>query len=226
MAFYILILLLTLFILFWLILINPAHKSAAILINSGPIFLIAVGSLLTVFRRGMIGVPMIVLGLSWWRRTRSTQPATSPGGRKSTVRSADLEMELDHDTGEMDGRVLKGHMEGVRLSSLNEEEVLSLYREISSDADSSTLLISYLDRYHPDWREGFDPDSFNGQDGASGFEKMTKQQAYQILGLEPGASQQEIHQAWRQLIKGVHPDGGGSPFLTAKINAARDVLMD
>lgn len=226
MASYILILLLTLFILFWLILINPAQKSAAILVSSGPIFLIAVGSLLTVFRRGMIGVPMIVLGLSWWRRTRSARPVPSSGERKSTVRSADLEMELDHDTGEMDGRVLTGHMAGVRLSSLSEEEVLSLYREISSDADSDALLISYLDRYHPDWRERVDPDSFSGKDGASGFEKMTKQQAYQILGLEPGASQQEIHQAWRQLIKGVHPDGGGSPFLTAKINAARDVLMD
>lgn len=226
MAFYLIVLFLTLFVLFWLILINPAHKSAAILASSGPILLITVGGLLTVFRRGAIGVPMIIIGLSWWRRSRATRPAGSSGGKKSTVRSADLEMELDHDTGEMDGRVLTGRLEGARLSSLSEGELLSLYREIRSDPDSNTLLVSYLDRYYPNWRERVDPDSFSDREGESGFEEMTKQQAYQILGLEPGASQEEIHQAWRRLIKGVHPDGGGSAFLTAKINAARDVLMD
>jgi len=169
---------------------------------------------------------MIVLGISWWRRSRSTRPATYSGGQKSTVRSASLEMELDHDTGEMEGRVLKGRMEGARLSSLNEEELLSLYREIYSDADSAALLVSFLDRYHPNWRERVDPDSFREKAGTSGFDGMTRQEAYQILGLEPGASQQEIHQAWRRLIKGVHPDSGGSAFLTTKINAAKDILTD
>ena len=134
-------------------------------------------------------------------------------------------MELDHDTGEMDGRVLTGRMEGARLSSLNEEEILSLYREIRADADSADLLESFLDRYHPHWRERVDPDSFREKTGASGFDTMTKKEAYQILGLEPGASQREIHEAWRRLIKGVHPDKGGSAFLTAKINAAKDVLL-
>lgn len=226
MTFYIIILFFTLFVLFWLILVSPPQKSAAILTNSGPLTLIAVGSLLTVLRRGMIGVPMIALGFSWWRHNRSRRPATSSGGQKSTVRSASLEMELDHDTGEMDGRVLTGTMEGVRLSSLSEEEVLLLYREICSDADSAALLASYLDRYHPHWRERVNPDSSSEQEGAAGLGQMTKQQAYLILGLEPGASQEDIHQAWRRLIKGVHPDGGGSAFLTAKINAARDALMD
>ena len=169
---------------------------------------------------------MIIVGLSWWRRSRSTRSASAAsGGRKSTVRSVHLEMELDHDTGEMDGKVLTGRLEGVRLSSLDEKELVLLYREISSDQDSGALLASYLDRYHPDWRERADDDSSSKQWAASGFEEMTKEQAYQILGLSPGASKQEIHQAWRRLIKGVHPDGGGSAFLTAKINAARDVLM-
>ena len=68
-------------------------------------------------------------------------------------------------------------------------------------------------------------DSFREQNDASGFDSMTKKEAYQILGLEPGASPEEIHQAWRRLVKAVHPDSGGSAFLTAKINAARDLLM-
>ncbi len=226
MVLYIIFLLFVVVGLFWLILTNPAHKSAAFLTAAGPLILIAIGVLLIIFRRGVIGMPLMVFGLSWWRRSHSTRPASHSEGQKSTVRSANIEMELDHDTGEIDGTVLTGRMKGARLSSLNEEEALSLYREICSDADSATLLVSFLDRYHPDWRERVDPDSFREQDGASGFEGMTRQDAYQILGVEPGASQQEIHEAWRRLIKGVHPDSGGSAFLATKINAARDVLQD
>ena len=226
MGFYIILLLFVGFCLFWLILTSPAHKSAAFLTSAGPLILIAVGGLLTLARRGVIGMPLIFIGLSWWRRKRATRPATYSGGQKSTVRSASLEMELDHDTGEIDGRVLTGRMMGTRLSSLNVEEVLALYQEICSDVDSAALLESFLDRYHPNWRESVDPDSFRKQDSGSGFEGMSRQEAYQILGVEPGASQQEIHQAWRRLIKGVHPDHGGSAFLTAKINAAKDVLLD
>jgi hypothetical protein len=212
--------------LFWLILTSPAHKSVAFLRTAGPLILMAVGGLLTFSRRGVIGMPLILLGLSWWRRNRLTRPETYAGGQKSTVSSANLEMELDHDTGEIDGRVLTGRMKEARLSSLNEEELLSLYQEIFPDADSAALLVSFLDRYHPNWRESVDPDYFRKQDEASGFEGMSRQEACQILGVEPGASQQEILQAWRRLIKGVHPDHGGSAFLTAKINTAKDVLLD
>jgi hypothetical protein len=227
MVLYILFLLVVAIGLFFVILNTPANKSAAFLTNAGPLLLIVVGGLLILTRRGAIGVPLVFIGLSWLRRNRARRPAaTYAGGRKSTVRSVNLEMELDHDTGAMDGRVLTGGMKGARLSELNEEEVLSLYREIYSDKDSAALLESFLDRYHPDWREHVDPGSSWEQHGASGFANMNRQEAYQILGLEPGASQQEIHQAWRRLIKGVHPDSGGSAFLAAKINAARDVLLD
>ncbi len=226
MGLYIILLLFAGSCLFWLILTSPAHKSAALLATAGPLILMAVGGLLTFSRRGVIGVPLIFLGLSWWRRNRSTRPSTYSGGQKSTVRSVNLEMELDHDTGEIDGRVLTGRMEGARLSSLNEEELLSLYQEICSDADSIALLVSFLDRYHPNWGESVDPDSFSKRDSGSGFEGMSRQEACQILGVEPGASQKEIHQAWRRLIKAVHPDHGGSAFLTAKINTAKDVLLD
>lgn len=226
MGFYIILMLFAGIGLFWLILNNPARKSAAFLVGAGPLILIAFGGLLTLFRRGMIGMPLIFIGLSWWRRNRATRPVTSSGERKSTVRSASLEMELDHDTGEIEGTVLTGRMKGARLSSLNEQEVLSLYQEFCSDADSVSLLESFLDRYHPNWRENVDHNSFGKQNSTSGFKGMSREEARQILGVEPGASQQEIHQAWRRLIKGVHPDHGGSAFLTAKINAARDALLD
>jgi hypothetical protein len=225
MVFY-LILLVLVVICLYLLITSPAKQSAAALVGAGPPVLIVAGVLLTLFQRGAIGIPLIIFGFSWWQRNRARRPVDSVGGRKSTVRSASLEMELDHVTGEMDGWVLTGRMRGASLSSLDEEEVLSLYREIQSDADSAALLESFLDRYHPAWRDRVEPDSFGKQEGAAGFAGMTRQEAYQILGLEPGASQEEIHKAWRRLIKGVHPDSGGSEFLAAKINAARDLLLD
>lgn len=211
--------------LFWLILKMPSQKSAVFLINSGPFIVIAVGVLLTFLRRGAIGVPLMLLGISWWRRSRSKRPLNYSSNRKSTVRSTNLEMELDHDTGEMDGWVLTGRQKGVRLSSLSETEILALYQELSADADSTALLESFLDRYHPDWQQRYDHNSSQKSNTTSGFDSMTRNEAFEILGLEPGASPEEIHQAWRRLVKAVHPDSGGSAFLTAKINAARDLLL-
>lgn len=225
MASYVFILLGLCVALFYVILTQPAHRSAALLVNGGPVLLIVAGVLLTLFRRGVIGVPLIFIGVTWWRRTRGLRPIQSPGGRKSTVRSSTLEMELDHDTGELDGRVLTGSMQGARLSSLKEEELLSLYREIHSDSESAALLESYLERYHHGWQDRAES-SYSSGNGNHSFAEMTKKEAYQVLGVQPGASRQEILEAWRRLIKRVHPDGGGSAFLTAKINAAKDVLLD
>ncbi len=201
---------------------------AALLIKSVPIGLMTAGGLLTILRRGVIGIPLFIFGLSLWRRSRAMRPPSSSNGRKSTVRSVYLEMELDHDTGEMDGKVLRGRLEGIKLSSLERSELLSLYHDIADDGDSVALLESFLDRYHADWRDSHEQKSSGSTSGSgntSGFESMSREEAYQILGLEPGASEEEIHKAWRHLVKAVHPDSGGSAFLTAKINAARDLLL-
>lgn len=225
MTLYLIIFLFLVVGIFWLILTNPAQKSAAIVARGGPFVLIAAGALLTLLQRGVIGVPLIIIGISWFRRSRPMRSAGSAGGRSSTVRSANLEMELDHDTGEMDGTILTGPHEGSRLSSLSEDELLAFYAEVCTDPDSAALLESYLDRCHPGWQERVNQDEFNRGSSASGGEPMTREEAYQILGLEPGASREDIHQAYRRLIKGVHPDSGGSAFLTAKINAAKDLLL-
>jgi hypothetical protein len=211
--------------LFWLMTM-PARQRLAVLSTAGPVLVILAGGVLTLLRRGFIGIPLIFIGVSWWRRNRSKRPIRSAEGQKSTVRSAHIEMELDHDSGDMDGTLLTGRLQGVRLSSLSGEEVMSLHSDFRSDPDSISLLESFLDRYHPDWRDRVASDASGNQSDPSGFDHMTRQEAYQILGLEPNATQDEIHQAWRRLIKGVHPDSGGSAFLAGKINAARDILLD
>jgi len=225
MALYLIIFLTVLVLFFWLILTNPAQKSAALLTRGGPFILIVVGALLTLLQRGVIGLPLLILGVSWWRRGRPIQPSGYSGGRKSTVRSTHLEMELDHDSGDMDGTILTGAQQGVQLSSMSEEELIAFYTDVCSDPDSASLLESYLDRYHAGWQERANQDDFNRGSTASGTENMTREEAYQILGLEPGASRDDIHHAYRRLIKGVHPDSGGSAFLSAKINAAKDLLL-
>ncbi|BDD86211.1 J domain-containing protein [Desulfofustis limnaeus] len=211
-----------------LLLRTPAEKSAALITGNWPLLMVAIGVLLTLLGRGGIGVPLSLLALSWWQRKRYVGRATGGRGRgqKSKVRTTVLEMELDHDTGAMDGWVLAGMFEGARLSRLDREDLLKLYRENASDGESIALLEAYLDRCFNDWREQAGTREGSGPDDATGSAPMTRDEAYQILGLEPGASEEEIHQAWRRLMKKVHPDSGGSAFLAAKINAARETLLD
>ena len=225
MTVYIFVLIAFLAILIYLILTQPAQKSAALLMRGGPFLLIVIGVLLTALGRGVIGLPLIFIGVTWLRRTRGLGPIKPTGGRKSTVRSAHLEMELDHDTGELDGEILTGQMKGAKLSELSKEELLSLYQQIRSDSESAALLESFLDRYHPGWQTGAQSSTSAWEESTSAGQ-MSKQEAYQILGVTPEASREEIYDAWRRLIKRVHPDSGGSAFLAAKINAAKSVLLD
>jgi DnaJ family protein C protein 19 len=55
---------------------------------------------------------------------------------------------------------------------------------------------------------------------------MTMEEAWQVLGLQPGADADAIRAAHRRLMRGAHPDGGGSDWLAARVNQARDLLLD
>jgi len=211
----------------WLFVSTPAAQIATLLSKTGPIALAGIGGFLTLIGRGGIGIPIAALGLAWWRRTRSMGSLSSgANGQKSTVRSAALEMELDHDSGDMNGRVLLGEFEGQWLSDLSNEDLLSIYETIKSDSESVALLEAYLDRRLSDWREHADAHHGDGEGFSPGSGSMTKEEAYQVLGLEPGATKAEIRKAWRNLMKSMHPDSGGSEFLAAKINAAKDILLN
>ena len=84
--------------------------------------------------------------------------------------------------------------------------------------------MAYLDRREPRWREYAQGDAAAGRAAASAG-KMSEQEAYQILGLKPGASAEAITSAHRTLMKKFHPDQGGTTYLAARINEAKETLL-
>ena len=144
-------------------------------------------------------------------------------GQKSRVRTRMLAMELDHDSGAMDGEVLEGEFKGRRLSELSRESLLALLRACRRDSDQSgPLLEAYLDRTIRDWRAAAGDQR---RSGGTANGTMSRQEAYAVLGLKDGASPEDIRAAHRQLMKQLHPDHGGSDYLAAKINQAKDMLL-
>jgi hypothetical protein len=167
-----------------------------------------------------------LLGWSAFRLPGFAQRAPRTPGSVSLVRTAMIEMELDHDTGNMDGTVLVGSLTGRRLATLDEPLLKQLYDECqTSDPDGVRLLEAYFDRRFPRWRENAQSDEHAGSVRDAPPGAMTKQEAYQILGLQPGASLDEIRQAHRTLMKKLHPDQGGSTYLAARVNQAKEILL-
>jgi hypothetical protein len=144
-------------------------------------------------------------------------------GQTSRVRTAVIEMELDHDTGAMRGHVLTGRYADQPLDSVAVAALVGLLAEI--DEESRALLAAYLDRREPGWREHAQSDAGAGRGTAPSGGPMTEEEAYQVLGLQPGASAEEIGRAHRALMKKLHPDQGGSTYLAARVNQAKDVLL-
>lgn len=154
---------------------------------------------------------------------RATGPSS---GQQSVVESRFLRMTLDHDTGEMSGAVLEGTFAGRRLDQLTMEQLMELLAQCArEDEESAQLLRAYLDRVHGDeWQDAQASQGESASTAASGG--MTRQEAYEILGLEEGASEEEIRAAHRSLMQKLHPDRGGSTYLASKINQAKDLLLN
>jgi hypothetical protein len=191
----------------------------------GPVLLGLLGVVLLFLGRAAVGGMLISGAIAWLGSNRFSQRAKPSPGLRSSVRSAVLEMELDHDSGQLEGQVLAGRYQGRQLGELALDELLDLHRECAGDDESLRLLEAYLDGRFPAWRERLDPNESTGHGGPSRAGSMTKEEAYEILGLEAGASAAQVREAHRRLMQRVHPDVGGSSFLAARINEAKDVLL-
>ncbi|MDZ7710833.1 MAG: DnaJ domain-containing protein [Roseovarius sp.] len=186
--------------------------------------LITVAIWLLIFRLFALSLFLLALGSIMLRPGNSAKPRNAPS-QKSRVRSVHLEMTLDHESGDIDGQILSGPRQGQFLSDLSLPELLLLLSEIQTDDQSLKLLETYLDQAHPEWHEHADRSANEHETRPPDASEMSREDAYRVLGLEPGSTKDEIREAYHRLIKRLHPDSGGSAVLTAQITAARDRLL-
>jgi hypothetical protein len=213
--------------------LKPAD--AARLARKGGVALGVLGMLLLLLRGrfGLAGaLASVIFGMAARRQANPFAGAFRAAGfgpkaaRVSTARSATIEMRLDLDTGAVGGSVLAGPFHGRLLDSFDRPECLRLLETCErDDPEGARLLETYLDRRFTGWREADEGQTQSRRSaGASGA--MTRDEAYEVLGLAKGAGAEEIIRAHRALMKKFHPDHGGSTALAARVNQAKDVLLD
>lgn len=182
-------------------------------------------ALIPVVRR-LMGLAQVANTFNAFRRRATASRKPAPG-RTSDVETRFLRMSLDHDSGDLDGVVLEGPLAGRRLSELKLEQLLDLLASCrTEDPKSAAVLEAYLERTHADaWRERDDPGASGWAAGGGGALGMSLAEARQILEVEADATRSDIIEAHRGLIQKMHPDRGGSTFLAAKINRAKETLL-
>jgi len=212
--------------------LSPAD--AARIVRKGGFALGLVGLLLLLLR-GSFGIFGAIASLALGAAVKGgTNPFTQAfraagfGGQRARVsvaRSATIEMRLDLDTGVMSGAAIAGPFQGRALESLARPDCLRLYEICRhDDPEGATLLETYLDRRFAGWREA-DQGQSDSRGSAGGSGAMSRDEAYEILGLPKGAGAEEIIRCHRALMKKLHPDHGGSTALAARVNQAKDVLL-
>ena len=139
--------------------------------------------------------------------------------RPSEFRTQFLLVEINFASKQMDGEVLQGEHTGKRLSELSTEQLHTLATSLrSADPESFVLLQAYLLR-------GGGKQESNDSYANRNFSDFSNDEAYKILGLEESASHEEVIKAHKRLMQRLHPDRGGSDYLAAKINTAKDQLI-
>jgi hypothetical protein len=185
-----------------------------------------IAAVFTTMRGGIaIGLPLALMGFSLLGWIKSSSFPWWAGGPSQTLRqrTAFLEIEMDRASGAIRGRVIAGRRAGADLAALDEATLDALMGEF--DPESRALLVAYRDRRRAGGREYAQGGADARQRSAPSSGKMSEQEAYQILGLKPGASAEEIGNAYRALMKKLHPDQGGPTYLAARVNEAKDILL-
>jgi hypothetical protein len=205
---------------------KPAQVKTAAVWGAAAFGVLIIALLVISGRAGQAFWALAFLGPMAWRHWKAWQArrtfargGAASAGQASDVETSHLAMGLDHDSGRMFGRVKTGRFAGQDLADLDLPMLLELLTEIAAtDPEGVPLLEAWLDRAHPDWRSTRPPPGDRGG-------PMTRQEALAILGLAEGASEAEIRAAHRRLMLAAHPDHGGSDWLAARLNEARDVLL-
>lgn len=213
-----------------------AHRNAALLALGGVLVLLAVsgrahwlfgllGGLLPFAQR--IAMALLQAKAMQWLGGMMGGAASQAGaaGQQSEVATEMLRMVLDHASGRLDGEVLRGRFAGRRLGELAFDDLLQLLAECrASDPQGAALLESYLEREHGDAWAGSARAADDGAPPPPSID-FSEAEARQILGVDADADADAIRAAHRRLIQRLHPDRGGSPYLAAQINRAKELLL-
>ena len=204
---------------------RPSHVTS--LVQKGGGILAIIAAVIITARGGLaVGLPLglMGLGLLGWTKGLTLFPGWTLGPSPvAHQRTAFLDVTIDRVSGAMHGRVIAGRRAGTDLDTLDDATLNALMAEI--DPASRQLLMAYRDRRGAGRREHAQYGADARQRGAASSGKMTEEEAYQFLGLEPGAGAEEIGHAYRTLMKKLHPDQGGPTYLAARINEAKEVLL-
>lgn len=216
--------------------LNPAR---AIKILLGVVLLAGLGATIYLIASRGLGIVTFFLAfllpllLRWRAAQKFFRNLGGPSrGQATGVNTRFIRMSLDHDSGILDGTVLEGPYKGQRLVELNQEELIDLLQQCRvEDEESAQVLEAYLDRvFGMGWRtdntsSDYSKKTNSSKTQSSSGNKMTREEAYEILNVSPGASSDEIKAAHHTLMKKIHPDQGGSNYLASKINQAKEILI-
>ena len=174
----------------------------------------------------LIGAPMALVGL--WLLGFLKVPGLKgfDAANIRRQRSDMLDIAIDTSTGSVAGTVTAGPLAGRTLDSLTRDDCYVLLGELNAaDQAGLRLFAVYLDGRFPGWREDLQGGAHAGAGSHARPGVMADKEAYQILGLAPGAPEAAIRDAHRKLMLKLHPDVGGSDALAALVNEAKDVLL-
>jgi hypothetical protein len=222
----------------WFVAASPARLARAMRWSAAAA-LIGLGTLLMTRGYGAVGLTLLAVGVwltssgpAYWGRPGWGKPA--PARRTSRIATDHLDLELDHHSGAISGRVTRGFFAGRDIETLRPVELAHLWADCRfSDPASAQVLEAYLDRLHPTWRDDMARSGASGAGEGTGADTgdptaggtMSRATALEILGLGPDASEDDIRRAHRELILKLHPDRGGSHTLATAVNKAKDVLL-
>jgi len=144
-------------------------------------------------------------------------------GQQSSIRTRLLHVKLDHESGQIDGEITDGQFSGRKLSDLSRAELRELCSDCTAnDPEGLRLLHAYIGRTYGE----ADPSASQNPQQEQNHAQPGAAEASEILGLGGQATRSEIIAAHRKLMGKLHPDKGGSTYLAAKINAAKEVLLN
>lgn len=172
------------------------------------------------FGIGVLSLPMLM------RLAQNTDLAHRRAAQQSvTAATNKLEtnfilLRVNANTRMMNGEVRQGTFAGMQLEQLAGDDLLDLLAELRrTDKRSADILMTYMDHTQlDDWRARYRSRFVKSK------EQMAREEALNVLGLKEGATADDIKAAHRRLMARLHPDAGGTDYLAAKVNMAKDLL--